>query len=58
MLSHAYNILIDRGVEASGHGNYVVDGLKATERRFLSMLMTTVQLPGATTNDSHMVMQT
>ena len=39
MLSHAYNILIDRGVEASGHGNYVVDGLNATERRFFSMLI-------------------
>ena len=58
MLSHAYNILIDRGVEAPGHGNYVVDGLKANERRFFSMLMKTVQLTGTTTNDSHMVMHT
>ena len=27
MLSHEYNIAIDSGVGALGHGKYVVDGL-------------------------------
>ena len=47
MLAHAYNIIIYRGVRAPGHGRKVVDGLNATKKRFLSMLMTTVQMPGA-----------
>ena len=34
MLSHVYNIIIDRGVGASGYGREVVDGLNATEMFF------------------------
>ena len=51
MLSHAYNIVINYGVGASGHGKYVVDGLNATEKKFLTMMMTTVQLTFAATNN-------
>ena len=46
MLSHAYNIIINPGVGATGHGREVVGGLNYTRKRFLSMLIKTVQLPG------------
>ena len=58
VLSHAYNIVIDHRVEAPGHGKYIVDGLSDTKKSFLTMLMKTVQLPGASTNESQMVMHT
>ena len=58
MLSHAYNIVIDHVVGSPGHRKYVVDGLDATDKRLLSMLTKTVQLRGAATNNSHMVMHT
>ena len=58
MLSHAYNVVIDGGVGKPGHGKYVVDGLNATKKRFISMLMKNVQLPGAVTKDSQMGMNT
>ena len=32
MFHHAYNILIDRGVGAPGHGKAFVDGINATEK--------------------------
>ena len=37
VLSHAYNIVIDRGVVAHGHGKYVADGLNATNFSFLNV---------------------
>ena len=52
MLAHAYNIIIDRGVGAPGHGREVVDGLNDTEKRLLSILITTVQMTGAEYYDS------
>ena len=52
ILSHVYNILIDRGGVAPGHGKYIVYGLKANHKMFLSTVMKTVQLPGAATRDS------
>ena len=58
MLSHSYNIVIYRGVGSPVNGKDVVDGLNVTDKRFLSMLTTTVQLPGVSTNNSHMVMHT
>ena len=58
MLAHTYNIIIDSGVGASGHGIKVVDGLNANDRQFLSMLMKTVQLPDAADYDSHMEIYT
>ena len=35
VLSHAHEIIIDSGAGAPGHGKYVVDGLNATDRRYL-----------------------
>ena len=58
MLSHSYNIVIDGDFGSPGHGKYVVDGLNATYNFFLSVFMTTVQLPGAATNDSQIFVHT
>ena len=52
--SHAYNLVIDRGGVAPGHGKYVVYCFNATDKRFLTVLVKTVQLPGTATNDSQM----
>ena len=38
--------MIDRGVGATGNGRQVVDGLNDTDKRFILMLVKTVQLPG------------
>ena len=56
MLSHAYNLIIDRDIGAPGNGKDVVDGLNATNKGFFSMLTTAVKIPGADTNDSQMFM--
>ena len=56
MLEHAYNITIDCGVGAPVYGREVVDGLNATEKRFLSMLMINLQLSGAAAYESQVVM--
>ena len=58
MLAHAYNIIIDPRVIAPVNGREVVDGFIATEKRFLSMLITTVQLTGASTYYSQMAVYT
>ena len=58
MLEHAYNIIIDCVVVAPGHVREIVDGLNATDKRFLSMLMTNVQLPGASAYYSQMTIHT
>ena len=58
MLSHTYNIAIYCGVGSPGHVKYVVYGLKATNKRFVLVLIKTLQLPGTATNDSHMGMHT
>ena len=58
MLAHAYNIIIDSGVGAPGNFREVVDGLNDTEKRFLSMLMTTLQLHGAAVYESQISMHT
>ena len=58
MLSHAYTILIYFCVGSPGHGKYVVDGLNANEKSFITMLMTTMKLTGAATNALNMVMHT
>ena len=58
MLAHAYNITIDRGVGAPVHGREVYYGLNATYKWLISMLMKTVQLPGAADYVSHMTINT
>ena len=46
-MSHVYNIIIDRDVGEPGNGRGIYDGLNATDKRFLLMLTTNVQLTGA-----------
>ena len=46
ILYYAYNIVIDYDVGGYMHGKDVLDVLNATNKDFLTMLMTTVQLPG------------
>ena len=58
ILSQSYNIIIDRGIGAPGHGREVIYGLKATEKRFIFHLMATVQLPGSKRFDTQMVVHT
>ena len=58
ILSHAYKIIIDSGVGAPGHVREVVYGLNNIYKRFLSMLNTTVQMPGASSYDSQMEIHT
>ena len=57
MLSHAYKIAIDCGGGAPGDGKDDVDGLNNTEKKgFFTILMKTVKLTGAYTNNSQMIM--
>ena len=58
MLSHAYKILVCHSVGSPVNGKYVAYGLNATDKKFLTMLMITVKLPGTATNDSQMFMHT
>ena len=58
MLFQVYNIVFDCVVRATGHGKYFVDSLKTTDKRFITMLMKTVQISGAATKDSQMFMNT
>ena len=52
MLYHAHYIIFDRGVRESVHGNDVVGGRNSTYKSYLSMLITTVQLPNTEINNS------
>ena len=47
MLAHVYRMIVYHCVGAPGHGREVVDGLNATNKSIISMLMENVQLPGA-----------
>ena len=57
-MSNAYNNVIYRGFGTPEHGKYIVYGLNANEKMFLTILMITVQLPDASTNESQIVMHT
>ena len=46
MFANTYNIIIYRGIGSLGHGREFVDGLNDTNKRFISMLTTTVRLNG------------
>ena len=47
MLEHAYNNITYQSVGSQRHFREVFDGLSYTDKRFLSMFSTTVQMPGA-----------
>jgi hypothetical protein len=50
----AYGITIDRAVGAPGHGKDEVDGLNATDKRFLKELMAQTQTPEEDERDNRM----
>ena len=56
VLSQSHSIIFDRVISAPGHGKEVVNGLNATEKRYMYQLISTVQLPGSKTFDSHILM--
>ena len=58
MLADVYNIIIDCDVGAPGNIRDVADGLNAKDKLLVTMLMKTVQLPNAATNNYQMVMHT
>ena len=58
MLAHVYNIIIDRGVGAPVHIREVDDGQNALDKKNISILITTVQLHGASGYDKQMSMHT
>ena len=58
ILEHTYNIIIDHGVLSLRHSRELVHGLNFPEKKSLSMLMTTMQLPGATGYEKHMTIHT
>ena len=51
-------MIINRGISVPGHGREVVDGLNATEKRFILKLIFTVQLNGSQRFDKKMAMHT
>ena len=50
--------MIASGVGAPVHGREVVDILSVTNKIFISMLITTVQLTGEAAHESHKAMNT
>ena len=58
ILAHSYHIIIYHAVGAPGHGRDFVDGLNSTYKRFLYVLITTVELPGALAYNSYMTIHT
>ena len=58
MFLHASNIMIGSGVVEPGNGREVLDGLNATDKSFLSILITTVKMPDAASYDSYMEIHT
>ena len=47
VLYQSYSIIFDRGISAPGHDKEVVDGINATDKRYMYQLMSTVQLLGS-----------
>ena len=58
ILSQPYNMIIDSDISAPGPGAEVVDGLNATDERFIFHLMANVQLPGGKRFDTQMSVHT
>ena len=58
ILSQAISVIVDRGISAPGNDRELVDGLNAIEKMLLLQLMSTVQLLGEKSYDTHMVLHT
>ena len=52
------SVIIDSGMISPGHGIEVLDGINAIGKRFIFQLMSTMQLTGAKSYDTQMVMHT
>ena len=46
-MPQCYSIIIDLGIRAPGHGEEVVDGLNAVDKRYIYQLISTIKLPGS-----------
>ena len=57
-MSQCYSIITDRGISAPEHGEEVVDGLNAVDKRYTYQLISIVKLPGSKIFDSQMQIQT
>ena len=58
MFAQAYNIIIDQGVGAPVYDREVDDVLNATDKRFLYMQSTTVQMTGVEVYYTYMAIHT
>ena len=58
VMSKCYSIIIDRGINAPGHGKEVVDGLNDVDKRYIYQFIPKVQLPGSFIFDSQIKMHT
>jgi hypothetical protein len=54
LLSAVHNIVIDRAIGAPGHGKDIVDGLNATDKRFLASKMRMIGLPEGSDAENRM----
>ena len=45
VMLQCYSVIIDWGISASGHGKEVLYGINAIDKRYISQLMSNVQLP-------------
>ena len=54
MLALTYGIIIDHAIGAPGHGKDEVDGLNATDKRFISGKMCLIGTPEANIKESRM----
>jgi hypothetical protein len=53
LLSSLHRIVIDRMIGAPGHGKDIVDGLNATDKRFLAQKMTMIGRPEESNEDTN-----
>ena len=58
ILSHDYDIIIDRGVGSPIRGQYIGGNINATYKRFIPMLMANFNMSGYKGYDNHMEIQT
>ena len=58
ILLKSYNIIIDRGISAPGHGRDIVDGLYSKDKRLIFHMVATFQLPGSKRFDTQMEVHT
>ena len=58
MLSHKFSVVIESGISALWHERWLVYILNTIDKRFISQLISTVQLPGAKGYNTQIVIHT